>query len=799
MEFLILGPVEVVGPGGAVAIGGSRERVLLARLLLSANQVVSSERLVDDLWEGEPTDGALPALQVYVSRLRKALRSCGPDDVVVTRAPGYLLRVASGDLDATRFEALLSDARRQLASGGHEVASVTLRGALALWRGRALAEVADMPFARAEAARLEEARLAAVEERIEADLACGRHAELIGELAALVSEHPLRERLWAQRMLALYRVGRQAEALRAYQDLRRFLGEQLGIEPSAALSRLEAGVLRQDPELDWPPAGHPIPPAPPPTAVPLGSHAQERFVTAPPAEVSSAAPAGVVTFLFTDLVGSTELLQQLGDDTADELRRRHFRLLREAVSARGGNEVKSLGDGLMVAFASPLAAVGCAVAVQQAVERDNRRHSGALAVRVGLHAGEPLSEDDDYFGTPVVVAKRLCDRAEGGQILASALVRALVGSRGAHTFCDLGDLTLKGLDDPVAACEVVWSVPEQGEVAGQLPLPVPMQREESFPVVGRSGELERLEVAWKEASSGQRSLVLVAGEPGIGKTRLAFEAARRAHGEGAIVLFGRCDEGLGVPYQPFVEALSTYVRQTPMPALGRLAGELVRLVPDVTDRVDGLPPPLCSDPETERYRLFDAVAAWLAAASETAPVVLVVDDLHWATRATLFLLRHLVRSAEQLRLLVVVTYRDTEPDFAPEAADATVDLLRRPGVARIALCGLDEAGVEAFMESRARHELDDDARALARVVHGETAGNPFFVGQVFRHLAETGAVVRQAGRWVAGQPDAEISIPDDVRDVVGRRLAHLPEETRDVLTLAAVAGERFELATLVTA
>src|SRR5438132_766712 len=250
---------------------------------------------------------------------------------------------------------------------------------------------------------------------------------------------------------------------------------------------------------------------------------------------------------------------------------------------------------------------------------------------------------------------------------------------------------------------------------------------------------------------------------------MAVAGARRDHGEGPVVLFGRSDEGLGVPYQPFVEALSTYVRQTPMPALGRLAGELVRLVPDVTERVDGLPPPLRSDPETERYRLFDAVAAWLAAASETAPVVLVVDDLHWATRATLFLLRHLVRSAEQLRLLVVVTYRDTEPDFAPEAADATVDLLRRPGVARLALCGLDEAGVEAFMESRARHELDDDARALARAVHGETAGNPFFVGQVFRHLAETGAVVRQAGRWVAGQPDAEI--PDDVRDVVGRAAA----------------------------
>ncbi|MGH8976408.1 MAG: ATP-binding protein, partial [Acidimicrobiia bacterium] len=331
------------------------------------------------------------------------------------------------------------------------------------------------------------------------------------------------------------------------------------------------------------------------------------------------------------------------------------------------------------------------------------------------------------------------------------------------------------------------------------PLPLPLQREESFPLVGREAERDRLETAWAEATSGQRRLVLLAGEPGVGKTRLAAEAARRAHTEGASVLFGRCDEGMGVPYQPVVESLGAYVRQAPAPALGRLAGELVRLVPEVAERAPGLPPPLRSDPETERYRLFDAVAAWLSAASEATPVVLVVDDLHWATRPTLLLLRHLVRSGEPLRLLVVATYRDTEPDLNAEVADVVAELLRQPGVERLALAGLDEAGVAAFMEARARHELGSEGQGLARVVHAETAGNPFFVGQVLRHLAETGAIVRRDGRWVFGPHVAEVGIPEDARDVVTRRLAHLPEETRDALTLAAVMGDRVELAVLVEA
>jgi predicted ATPase len=256
---------------------------------------------------------------------------------------------------------------------------------------------------------------------------------------------------------------------------------------------------------------------------------------------------------------------------------------------------------------------------------------------------------------------------------------------------------------------------------------------------------------------------------------------------------------MGVPYQPFVEALGRYVREAPAPALGRLAGELVRLVPEVASRVPGLPPPLRSDPETERYRLFDALAAWLAAASESAPVLLVVDDLHWATTPTLQLLRHLVRSGESLRLLAVVAYRDTAMDVTGDLADTVAELLREPGVERLGLSGLDEAGVAAFMEARAGHELDDEARAFAAMLHAETAGNPFFVGEVLAHLTEHGAIALREGRWDTERPLAEMTVPEGVAEVVRRRLARLPEETNEVLSVAAVLGERFELPVLVEA
>jgi DNA-binding SARP family transcriptional activator/class 3 adenylate cyclase len=772
--------------GQSVAIRRSRERALLTLLGLHANQTVSTDRLAEDLWGAEVPEGAAKAVRVYVSRLRQALGD--PGDLLVTRPAGYLLQVAPDAIDATRFAALVATGRAQAARGDHEAAADTFREALGLWRGPALADIADLASAQAAAAQLEETRQAALEERLEADLACGRHHAVAAELDALVRQHPLRERLWGQRMTALYRAGRQADALRAYQELRRTLGEELGIEPSSGLRCLETAILRHDPELDWPP------PAPP-----VGTPA----VAAETA--GSAAAGGVVTFLFTDVVGSTELLAQLGDDLAEENQQAHFKLLRSIVAAHGGTEVKSLGDGLMVVFTSPLEALRCAVAMQRGLADGSGRQP---AMRIGLHAGEPIRHEDDFFGTPVVVAKRLCDQAEGGQILASALVRDLLGQRreGTVAFRALGPLVLKGLPDPVAACQVLWQTTDEGGepppgVAGPfpVPLPLPLQREERFALVSRADELSTLEAAWAAARSGQRRLVLLAGEPGIGKTRLTTEFARQLQAGGATVLFGRCDEGMGVPYQPFVEALGRYTRDAPTASFGRLAGELTRLVPEVAERIPGLPPPLRSDPESERYRLFDAVVAWLSAASNAVPVLLALDDLHWATKPTLLLLRHLVRSDEALSLLVLAAYRDTHLDLSSDLADALAELLRQPGVDRVRLSGVDEAGVTTMVQTQAGPQDPEEARALARALHAQTAGNPFFVGEMLGHLAEKGLLDRFDRHRTASATAPEVEIPDSVRDVVGRRLTRLPDDSTETLAFAAVLGERFELAVLAEA
>jgi DNA-binding SARP family transcriptional activator len=246
LEFRILGPLEVVGDGGPVTLGGPRQRATLAILLLRANRVVSIDRLADDLYAGAPPMTAVTQVQRQISDLRKAL---GTESVIETRAPGYVIHVASGSLDLTRFEQQASNAARALERGDAREASDLLRDALALWRGAPLADLAYETFAQVAIGRLEEIRLAALEQRIEAELALGRHSELIGELAALVAEHPLRESVSGQLMLALYRAGRQAESLDVYRATRDALVQQFGIEPTPALRALERAILTQDASL----------------------------------------------------------------------------------------------------------------------------------------------------------------------------------------------------------------------------------------------------------------------------------------------------------------------------------------------------------------------------------------------------------------------------------------------------------------------------------------------------------------------------------------------------------------------
>lgn len=496
------------------------------------------------------------------------------------------------------------------------------------------------------------------------------------------------------------------------------------------------------------------------------------------------------TVVFTDLVGSTELRSRLGEDAAEELRRNHDRLIGGAVGANRGRLVKNLGDGVMATFTGASDALAAAVAIQQALERHNRSGSNRvpLEVRIGVSAGDVAFEDGDCFGTPVIEAARLCATAGGGKILVTDVVRVLAGTAGGHQFGPLGALELKGLSAPVPACEVTW----EPLARPLLPMPALLTRAGRI-FVGRDEELERLLQLWKEVVAGERRVALLAGEPGIGKTRLAVELAGAVRELGGVVLAGRCDEDLGVPYQPFVEALRHYVTDAEERRLGRYAGELARLLPDLASLVGGLPEPLRSDPETERYRLFDALAAWLSDVSAEAPVLLVLDDLHWAPKPTLLLLRHVLRSQEPLRLLVVATYRDSDIGRGHPMSDFLAELRRDGGVERLALSGLDAPEVAAFIEAAAGQSLDDEeAQELPRVVWRETEGNPFFVAEVLRNLSESRAIEQREGRWVLSAAIGELGIPEGVRDVVGRRLSRLAESTNRVLATAAVVGLEFE-------
>jgi class 3 adenylate cyclase len=508
--------------------------------------------------------------------------------------------------------------------------------------------------------------------------------------------------------------------------------------------------------------------------------------------VMNAQEKRTATILFTDLVGSTGLLSRLGEVPYEQIRRAHFITLGRAIKEAGGQQVKGTGDGVLAVFGSADSAVRCAVAIQQAVDRQ-ARSGGPPAVRVGLSLGDVSFEEGDVYGTAVVEAARLVAAAQGGQILASAVVGTVARDRADAKFADVGCLDLRGLPEPVAACEVRW----EPLPSSPAPLPALLSRPGRI-FVGRDEEMAHLEKSWNDAIGGDLRGALIAGEPGVGKTRLAAELAARVHAEGAVVLAGRCDEDLGVPYQPIVEALRHFVEhlsgEDPVRHLGRYVGELTRLLPELSERFPGLPPPLRSDPETERFRLFDAVAAWLTAASAQQPILLLLDDLQWAAKPTLLLFRHILRSPASMRLLAVVTYRDTEVGRTHPLSELLADLRQLDRVSRLSLSGLDQPAVVAYLELVAGHDVGTEGAGLADAVHRETEGNAFFVREVVRHLIEAGVVRQDGERWTTVLPIDKLGIPEGVRDVLGRRLSRLSRAANEILAVAAVAGQEFELA-----
>jgi class 3 adenylate cyclase/tetratricopeptide (TPR) repeat protein len=513
-----------------------------------------------------------------------------------------------------------------------------------------------------------------------------------------------------------------------------------------------------------------------------------------------------VTALFTDLVGSTELTSRLGPEEADALRLTHFGLLRGAIEAAGGTEVKNLGDGLMVAFTSLSRALACAVAMQQAIERHNHRDESApLSVRIGMSTGEATEEDGDYFGDPVIEAARLCARAAGGQILATEMVKAMAGRHATQEFISVGDLELKGLPDPVPSVEVVWEPALfSDESGGQLPLPaqlVSASAESLFAFFGRADELMRLGDTQKaSATENHLSVTLISGEPGIGKTTLVAQAARSAHSSGANVLYGHCEEGLSVPYQPWIAVLTQLIDQADEALLHEFVesngSALARLVPRLARRLSMDAPGSGSDAETERFLILEGVVRLLALASTRAPLVVVLDDLHWVDAASLQLLRHLVASATAMSVMVVGTFRESDLSRSHPLTGALADLRRVASVDRIDLQGLEDVEIIDLLAAAAGHDVADDGVALAHALRRETAGNPFFLVEVIRHLADTGAFVQDEGRWVLSIDPAHLDLPTSVREVVAHRVARLGEDTEQALSMASVIGRDFDIEVL---
>jgi predicted ATPase/DNA-binding SARP family transcriptional activator len=495
MDFRILGPLEVFSDGETLDLGGRKQRALLAMLLLDANRVVSRDRLIEALWDDKPPETALKALQVYVSQLRKVLGK----DRLVTLSPGYLLRVTADELDLERSK-LLREAGE-------------LDEALSLWRGVPLSDFSHERFAQAEIARLEELRLSWLEERIDRDLADERGADLVSQLEALVKAHPLRERLQAQLMLALYRAGRQVEALDVYQRARTALVQELGIEPGRPLRELHHAILNQDPALE---VGR--------AAVPVRDDRRNGL------------PTGTVTLLFADVEGSTRLLYALGGERYRVVRERARELVRSAAAKHRGHEVDWAGDGVFLAFESARDAVDAATALQRSLLEEPWPPDAVVRLRIGIHTGEPELASEGYVGTDVHIAARICAAGHGGQVVVSQAVRDLVGDdpRAGISFRPLGRHRFK--DIPHA--ELIFQLLATGlaesfpplQTLGGATLPALHHR-----LVGRNDDLS--EITGLLARKDVR-LVTITGPGGAGKSRLALEAAAAAALERPVHLVG---------------------------------------------------------------------------------------------------------------------------------------------------------------------------------------------------------------------------------------------------------------------
>ena len=640
MEFSILGPLDAVDDGASVDLAGGKQTALLAFLLLQAGRVVPMDRLVDGLWGEDVPESAPKMVQIFVSQLRKRL----PRGLIQTRSPGYRLELDGHTLDLQVFEELHARGREALAAGRSDEAARELRRALDLWRGVPLAEFAE-PFARLEEARLVEQQLTCLEERVDAELALGREAELVAELEALVRRHPLRERPRGQLMLALYRCGRHAEALEAFQRFRRTLDDELGIDPPPRLKELQRRMLQQDRSLD------------------LVSTERAPAPDTPPATAASMPPPPILAEsrkLVTVLVADVRPTHALDDPEAQRAALLERTRAAEQELAGHGASVAGFGGGRVLGvFGVPTARDDDAL---RAVTAAVALRSSGLAARMGLSTGEVVTGDPLVAGTPVDEAARLQERAGAGDVLASPR-------------------TWRAVRHAVEASqrEDGWAVDSVDTQAA------PLVRRLETPLVGRERELREITKSFESAvGAGLPGLVTVFGAPGLGKTRLAAECVVRLQSVASAAVTHCRADGRDDTYAPLRDLLSELADDDPAAWLRRRLG---------TDDAPHLANQLAVAVgfATGTAHAEDAALATrrlLAGLAGERPLLLVVEDVHWAAPAFLDLVESVVELAHA-----------PDPGAVPGAS--------RP------------ARPQAALGRRAHEQLDDAARRVARAGIGD--------------------------------------------------------------------------------
>ena len=622
MEFRILGPFEVLDAGRAVGLGGRKKRATLAILLLRHDQVVSSDRLIEELWGERAPPTALQTVRVHVSQIRKTLGN----ELVRTLPAGYMLELEPHQLDSRRFERLVGEGTEAIAAGEAPTAAALLHEALDLWRGPALADFVYEPFAQVEIARLDELRLSGLEARIDADLALGRHVELVGELEGLIAEHPLRERLRAQLMLALYRAGRQSESLAAYSDARRTFVEQLGLEPSLELRGLERAILEQELSLGVAPLSVPVPVAASVRKTVTVVHVALGAVGGDAADPEALAPR---------LAGPLE--QALG-----------------VIGRHEGSVTAQQDDAVTATFGLPSLHEDDALrAVRAAVDlRDLLAGDPELGPRIGIATGEVVaSESATLFGTVAGSALGLAHVAAPAEIV---------------------------LDDPTRrlVAHAIDVAPSPGAAAFRLrtllPDAPPFARRLEAPLVGRRAELaELLEAFEHTVVHSEPALLTIVGPPGIGKSRLAGDLLEEVADRGT-TLVGRClSYGQGITLWPLREMVREAAGGETREALARLLdGESDGAV--VADAIAAAFGFTGEDRPAEETvwafrRLFETLA-------QSRPHVLVVEDAHWAEPALLDLLDYVTRTTRDVPLLILCLARPELLETRPGREATTVEL-----------------------------------------------------------------------------------------------------------------------------